>query len=357
VELPLERVDLEAIKERYDAFWRRELPGRPLLAITCPRDDAEPPAFRVPDTVEGRWTDIDYQVSRALWRARNTAYFGEAFPMFMPNIGPDSFTAFLGGELTFLDDQTSWVRPFVDDLAGYTPVLDRSNRWWRHMCALMDAACEAAPGHFLVGIPDMHGGGDSLAAARHPDRLALDLYDKPDEVKRIMPRLTRIYLDVFEEYYRATSRVQEGSTTWLFAYSRGRYMALQNDFSGLISPRMFAEFFLPEVAELAAHADNSIYHLDGPSALGNLPLLLGVEELDGIQWVPGAGAGPMSRWVEVCRQVLEGGKCLHIWCGPDEVDHMLSSLPHEGLLLQVGCGNEGQARELLRRVEARFGRE
>ncbi len=355
MEQPLERAEMERVKEFFDAYWQREVPGRPLVGITAPLDDAEERGFPVPETPAGKMTDVGYQRNEAVWRARNTLYLGEAFPMALPNIGPDSFTAYLGGELEFVNEYTSWIRPFVDDLEDYAPAFDRDNRWWRHMCELIDALCEAAPGNFLVGIPDLHGGGDALAAMRHPDRLALDLYDKPAEVKRIMSALTEIYKEIFDAYEERISRVQEGCTTWLRAYSRGTYTALQNDFSGLVSPEMFVEFFLPDVQQMARYLDNSLYHLDGPAALGNLPHLLELEKLDGIQWVPGAGAGTMGEWVEVCRRVLEAGKCLFVGCPSAELLPLLEQLPHEGLCLQTGCGSEGDARRLLARVEEEFG--
>jgi 5-methyltetrahydrofolate--homocysteine methyltransferase len=353
---PLEQIDMEAVRQRFDIYWRRETPEVPLVAITCPRDEQTSRDFDVPPTVDERWTNIEYQCRRALWQARNTYYLGAAFPMAMPNIGPDSFTAYLGGRLEFVDDGTTWIRPFVDDLDEFEPTLDPENHWWRHMGKLIDAMCKAAPGNFMVGVPDLHGGGDSLSAARHPDKLALDLYDKPESVRRVMRRLTDIYKDVLSDYNARIGRVQKGSTTWLRAYSRGTFTALQNDFSGLVSPDMFAEFFLDEIRELAAELDNSIYHLDGPSALGNLPLLLQVEELDGIQWVPGAGAPPMSEWAHVCRQILEGGKCCFIGCGAEHLDGLLSALPHEGLYIGTGCSTEKDGRALERHVAQKFGR-
>ncbi|MGD2175865.1 MAG: hypothetical protein PVJ27_10720 [Candidatus Brocadiaceae bacterium] len=352
---PLERINFGQIKRRFDAYWQREVPGRPLVGISAPRDDRQEPDFPVPDTVEGRWLDVDYQVNRAVWRTGSTAYVGEALPMFMPNLGPDSFAAFLGAELQFLDDGTSWVKPCVEDLTGYAPTFDQENRWWRKMRDLVDAVCEAARGRFLVGIPDLHGGGDALAAIRHPDRLALDLYDSPGEVKRIMRALTDIYRQVFDEYVGRISRVQDGCITWITAYSRGSFTALQNDFSGLISPDMFVEFFLDDIRRLAEYLDHSIYHLDGPIALGNLPHLLELEALDGIQWVPGAGGGRMSEWVDVCRRVLDAGKCLFIGCPPEELEYLLEELPHEGLYVGTGCPTEQEAQKLLARVEARFG--
>jgi len=354
----LDEIGFQLIQERFDAYWRREDTGIPLVAITCPRDDAPAIDFPVPNTAEGRWTDVQYQCRLARRRARITVYLGDAFPMFMPSIGPDSFTAYLGGDLAFLDDTTSWVRPFVEDLADYTPAFDRTNRWWRYMMELIDALCETAQGDFFIGIPDLHGGGDALAAMRHPDRLALDMYDRADDVRRIMGGLTAIYRDVYDEYYARLAGVQSGSTTWIPAYSSGKYTALQNDFSGLISPRMFVDFFRDEVRELAQFLDNSLYHLDGPGALGNLPHLLDIEELDGIQWVPGAGAKPMAQWLDVCRRVLDAGKCLQISAEPQEVTYLLENLPHAGLFICTHCTNETEGRTLWQEVErlARTGR-
>ena len=203
---PLERIDLEGIKQQFDAYWRREAPGGPFVAVTCRRTDAEPPDLPVPETVEERWTRTEYLCNRARWQAENNVYLGVAFPMFLPDIGPDSFSAYLGAELQFLDDATSWVRPCVDRLADYTPVFDRANKWWRHMCELLDALCEVAPGNFLIGVPDLHGGGDALAALRHPDKLALDLYDVPEEVERLMVVLTGIYKQIVDEYSARISR-------------------------------------------------------------------------------------------------------------------------------------------------------
>jgi len=349
----LEEVNFPLIQQRFDAFWQREVPdGRPLIAISAPTKDPRPPDFPVPERLQDRWLDIEYILNRAEHRFQNTVFLGDSIPSFFPNIGPDSFAAYLGGELRFLDEGTSWVVPFVDDLSGYEPVFDRENKWWRFMMELIEAACEVGKGRFLVGIPDMHGGGDALAAVRHPDKLALDLYDRPEHVRRIMLRLTDIYREMYDAYREKTACVQEGTTTWLPAYSRGKYCALQNDFSGLVSPEMFRRFFLDDIRQLAEYLDNAIYHLDGPMALGNLDYLLEIESLDGIQWVPGAAARPMSRWVDVCARVLDAGKCLQISCTPQEVEFLLSELDHRGLFITTHCDSEEQGRHLLKRAEA-----
>lgn len=347
----LSEVNFEDIVQRFEAFWRREPINKPIMYVTAPREKHVKIDFPKVEGIEERWTNIDYILKKIEYHLENTAFLGDAIPWYLPNLGPNSFTAFLGANLRFLSEETSWAEPFVDEVSNYHPNLREDNKWWRTMNTLLDAICETAEGNFLVGVPDIHYGGDSLAAALGARSLIRSLYTKPDEVKRLIRELTNICLRVFNEYYRKISRVQRGSITWIPAYSKGRYFALQDDFSGLVSPKMFEEFFLEEQITLARSLDNSIFHLDGQIALGNLDHLLRVECLDGIQWVPGAGSKPMREWIDVCRKVLSSGKCLVISCSPNEVETMLSRLIFRGLMLCVHCRSEKEAKSVLKIAE------
>lgn len=347
----LDEVDFETIKQRFDAFWEREILDRPLIYITAPKDTPNLWDFPVPESVEEKWTNIDYVLYKVELGFENTLYMGDAIPYYMPNIGPDSFTAFLGGKLVFKDEGTSWAEPFLEDLSGYDPVLREDNNWWKFMCDLIDRVCEVAEGNFLVGIPDLHYGGDSLVATFGAQRIMKSLFREPDEVRRLVEKLADICLNVFNTYYKKISRVQKGSITWIPAYSRGKYFALQDDFSGLVSPKMFREFFLKQQEKISKQLDNSIFHLDGPMALGNLDSLLEIDSLDGIQWVPGAGSKPMSEWLDVCKRIQDAGKCLQVDCEPHEVEFLLSKLKHEGLLLCTFCMSRKEAQNVLKIVE------
>jgi len=348
----LEEVDFETIKQRFDAFWDMEVLDRPLIHVTAPRERHKKMSFAVPESMEERWTNVQYVLNKIESYLENTIFLGDALPWYLPNLGPDSFTAYLGANLVFRSEETSWAQPFLESLSECDPVFNEDNKWWKIMSDLIDAMCEVAKGNFLVGIPDIHYGGDSLVATVGVQRLARHLYHDTQEVKRLIKKLTDICITVFESYYEKISQVQDGSITWIPAYSRGRYLALQDDFSGLVSPKQFEEFFIEQdVERLSRYLDNSFFHLDGPMALGNLDRLLEIDSLDGIQWVPGAGAKPMSEWLEVCARVLNAGKCLQISCEPYEVEFLLSKLKHEGLFLCTSCSTEKEARSILKRVE------
>jgi hypothetical protein len=347
----LEEVDFETIKQRFDAFWDGEVLDRPLICITTPKKRQKSIDFLVPESIIDRWRSLDYVLKKMELYFENTLFLGEAIPWYLPNIGPDSFTSFLGANLSFRSEETSWAEPFLEDLSGYEPVFANDGKWWRFMERLLDAVCEVAEGNFLVGIPDIHYGGDSLVATVGAQRLIRHIFSNPEDVKRLVGRLTEICCAIFDHYYEKISRVQKGSITWIPAYSRGRYFALQDDFSGLVSPRMFEEFFVEEVERLSKYLDNSLYHLDGPLAIGNLDRLLEIDSLDGIQWVPGAGARPMSEWTDLCAKVLDADKCLQIACTPDKVESLLSKLKHGGLFLSTHCSSETEARSVLRIAE------
>ena len=344
-------MDFETIKQRFDAFWEREVLDRPLIYITAPRMKQKKRDFPVPESTDERWTNLEYVLNNIELYFESTLFLGDAIPFYWPNLGPDSFTAFLGANLIFKSEETSWGQPFLEDLSVYEPVLKEDNKWWRIMNNLLDAICEVAEGNFLVAIPDIHYGGDSLIATVGAQKLIRHLFTKPEEVKRLIRKLTDMCCAVFDRYYQKFSRVQKGSITWIPAYSRGKYTFLQDDYSGLVSPKMFDEFFVEQQEILSRHLDNSIFHLDGPKALGNLNRLLKIDSLDGIQWVPGVEHPLVSEWIHVCSKVLNADKCLQIFCEPYEVEFLLSKLKHEGLFLCTHCRTEKEALNVLKIVE------
>ena len=78
---------------------------------------------------------------------------------------------------------------------------------------------------------------------------------------------------------------------------------------------MFEEFCLTDTTECANHVDWTIYHLDGPGALKQLPCLLQIERLDCIQWIQGAGKPLPSQWVDMLKTIQAAGKTVQLFYG------------------------------------------
>ena len=337
--------DWEEARRRIEAWWAGEVLDRPLIQVTAPK----PGERRIPPPADlyQQWLDVDYVVAAAEERMRLTYYGGEALPIFYPNLGPDVFAAYLGCELEF-GPETSWSVPILhdwSDLAGIQ--FDQSNGWWQVTLRLLETAGQALRGACLLGLTDLHGGGDAVAALRGPQVLATDLLDHPEQVKAAMKLVEKVWFPVYGGQLEIIRRYSEGTTTWLGVWSPGKYYPTSCDFICMVSNAMFCEFFLPEILAEIDDLDHSLFHLDGPGALKHLDTLLAIGKLGGIQWVPGANTGSMLRWLPVLHRIQAAGKLLHLTVEPEEVEPLLRELAPEGLCLATSVRSEAEANDLL----------
>ena len=338
---------------RLEAWWDCQVIDRAAIQVTAPRAGVERRPVPEPASLLERWTSVEYALDAALERMRTTFYGGEAFPCYWPNLGPDVFAAYLGCPLEF-GEQTSWSFPIIEDWAEAPALrLDPENRWWKLTLEMTAAAMELAPGRFIVGLTDLHGGVDAVAALRDPQNLALDLIDHPDEVKRAVDDLIPVWFEVYEGLRRLINPRVPGTTTWLPAWTAGRCYAVSCDFICMISPEMFQEFVLKDLLAETQWLDRSVFHLDGPGALKHLDALLAIPGIHAIQWVPGSKVPPepMTRWLPLLQKIQAAGRALHLSVEPEEVEPLLRALRPEGLMLSTSCETEEEARALIRQVE------
>lgn len=338
---------------RLEAWWDCQIVDRAVIQVTSPRDGVERRGIPAPASLVERWTNVEYVLEAAQEKMRTTFYGGDAFPCYWPNLGPDVFAAYLGCPIEF-GEHTSWSVPIVEDWAEAPPLrLHPENPWWRLTLEMISAAMEVAPGRFCVGLTDMHGGVDAVAALRDPQNLAMDLVEHPEEVKRAVDDLIPVWFDAYEGQRRLINPKVPGTTTWLTAWTAGKCYPVSCDFICMISPAMFKEFVLKDLIAETQWLDRSVFHLDGPGALRHLDALLEIPKLHAIQWVPGSKvpAEPMTRWVPLLRKIQDAGRALHLSVTPDEVEPLMRELRPEGLLLQTSCDAEDEARALVRKVE------
>ncbi len=343
--------DADRACERMAAWWEGEVLDRPAFQVRAPRPHPRPAPARHHPRLRDRWMDVQYQVECADVRLANTYWGGEWLPAWHPNLGPDLLAACYGAELAF-GEQTSWSQP-VPEAWPQALELRTDNVYFRTIMEMTRRGLEVGRGRFLVGITDLHPGGDLAAALRGSERFLTDLALEPEEARRLLDMLKPSFYEFFEHQHRILSEGgQRITTTWLPLFCEGRYYPVSEDIACMLSEEMFRKFLLPEIIDEVHWLDRSIFHLDGPEALRHLDALLEIDELDAIQFVCGAGAQPASRWMHVLGRIQEAGKNIHVSIQAKELDRFMENLRPEGVMLAMGAESVEHAEALIADVAA-----
>ncbi|MDD3244168.1 MAG: trimethylamine corrinoid protein 2 [Eubacteriales bacterium] len=344
----------EAIAKRYEEFWARENHDRPILSIRAPK---AVPVCAAPKkqhaTLRERWWDTQYQIEVENAYMQNTFYGCEAFPAYSPNLGPDFFAACFGCELEY-GESTSWAISNMTDAdveAGKKLVMDRGNKYYQKMLEMTAAAVEDGRDKYLVGVTDIHPGADGLVSLRGPQQLCMDTVDHPELLSRGTMEMFEGFRTMYDELYTMTTKYQKGATNWMGIWHPGRWYVTSCDFSCMISPGMYEDFILEELQAELEFLDASVYHLDGPGALKHLDLLLEQPKLKGVQWVYGDGQPTASHWLGTLKKIQDAGKCIQVNVAPGELETMLQSLKPEGVMYNLYCSNEDEARQAVALAE------
>ena len=347
--------DYEKSLQRIEAFWQGELIARPVVQFYLPRPIEEqvplPPSHHA--TSAERWLDTQYQVDLALASCHNQEYLGDTLPVFYPNLGPEVFSALYGCPMHFGDYGTSWTDPVLNDWAQADRlVLDWHHPYLQKLHEMTDALIEAGKGLFITGMTDWHAGGDAIAAFRDPINLAVDMIEHRPEVNRLLARVEADYFKLYEVFYEKLRRAGLPITSWTFLVHEGRYYIPSNDFSIMLSRRMFDEIFLPGIRRECQYYERSIYHLDGPGALRHLDSILAIPELNAVQYVYGAGNEGIHQWMGVYQKIQKAGKGIQVNCRLEEVPLAIQNLDPHGLFLNVeGVLDRDSAQAMLRELE------
>jgi len=348
----LYKEDWENAQRRLVAWWDCQVIDRPAIQVTAPRARPLPAAEPPSATLEEARTVPEVVVAHNEHRFARTSFGGEAFPYIFVNLGPGIASTYLGGNAV-IDENTVWYpasHDTVDEIADLP--FDREGRWWQITTAVTEGCAQAGSGKWLTSITDIGGIADLIANLIGTEKLLFAMHENPEGVKRARDRLLRLWFEVYDACHELLKPHQDGTTPWLGVWSPGKTYSSQCDFAAFLSPEMFREFFLPDLAAQFAFLDHGIYHWDGPDAVVHLDALLELEDLHAIQWVPGAGAPEPIEWVPLLRKVQDAGKGLVLHLQAKDVPRALREFRPEGLLMKTSCTSEEEARDLLRYVEA-----
>ena len=363
--------DWEKAKERLLAWWNHEVIDRCCIAVHAARKTSKLPPF--PDlqlgpwlggleeledqeTIEKWWTDPELNYQRAITWFENSYFGGEALPITYVNWGAMAMAAMFGSPPHF-SKTTVWYPAVIEDWDSWEWTFDaEADPYWRISLAIVNRFMQDADGKYFVGSPELGNGADVLLLLRGMDKLAMDLVTHPEEVKKGVDVISDAWVELMDQVHQMTTEINDGGDVlaWMGLWAPGRIDQIACDFSTIIAPGMFKEFFVPEVLKMGNWCEYGVYHLDGPACIKNmLDTLLEIEQIKAIQFTPGQGSPPPTyteEYIPRYKKILESGRSLYLLTEPHEVEKILAELPPEGLYMRTYVDTEEEADEMLKKV-------
>jgi hypothetical protein len=251
--------------------------------------------------------------------------------------------------------ETTWTEACIIDWDkdADKAVMNRESEYFIAIDNFIRELLKYSKDKFAIGFTDFHAGGDHVAALRDPEILCTDLYDYPEFVKKKLKDSYVEYYKLYEYFYNMTTLEGEPTTSWIPLAVDGRFNVVQNDFSCMISPKMFEEFFMEGLIEECGKLDRSIYHLDGPDAICHLDALLEIKKLNAVQWVCGAGNEGFMRWLFIFKKLQAARKGIYLEININELDDVIANLKPDGLWFRSisGVSTKEEADKVIERIK------
>ncbi|HUV39558.1 MAG TPA: hypothetical protein VMY39_08075, partial [Planctomycetota bacterium] len=304
-----------AVAERFEAWWRNSSPGdRP---IVCAREILRPGARPQPgkDRPRGeRELDPQWQLANVEWTLASHDYPAETLPVACPEFACSLGipAVFVGATLEHRED-TTWVHEMPDVYTRELPAFSTEHPVFRSLASALRLMGERVGDRALLTAPYMLDGLTVLSLLRGAERLCIDLFERPADVRRVTDHLDRVALDAHAAFWQVMSEFGHAQTvTWADIYSPGKVEMLQSDFCVNLSPAMFDEFVMPGLQMWADYFDRGCYHLDGEEQYRFIDRFCGLEGIQSIQWQPGDVNRRPMKYLHYLRDIRSRGRAVWV---------------------------------------------
>jgi len=254
--------DWEKCKDRFNAFWENAIIDRCCFGVVSPRKlpIEVNTKYREAASLKEKWLNPEFRYTNFIYELSKTYYGAEAFPNFWVNLGPGIVSAFVGSPYKLSND-TIWFDcdPMIDDLDKIPEIkFSLDSEMWKATNDITEFFCKKADGNYYVSMTDLGGTLDIVASFRGSQRLLMDLYDYPDEIKSLINAVDDVWINYYEKLQRHSNIYLEGTCGWLPVWCKERSYPIQCDISVMMSPMQFEEFVRPSLEKQSQFLDKCI---------------------------------------------------------------------------------------------------
>ena len=222
------------------------------------------------------------------------------------------------------------------------------NPWRRKYLEFVRVLREHFGEHIPVGLPILRGTSDMVAALRGSERMVYDLYDHPQEFRRLGEACTTLLIELIRAQHVITGPFAGGYVIdALGIWAPERLGRLQEDASALFSPDLYVTHLQPHDRRAAEAFPRSLIHLHS-SSLFLLDQILDVEALGCIQINKDVGEAAIPEMLPAFQRVQARGRSLLVRgkLDLDDLALLRRHLTPNGLYLQTVVETAAEARRL-----------
>jgi hypothetical protein len=228
--------------------------------------------------------------------------------------------------------------------------LDPRSPWRAKYIDFIQALVRRSAGRYPVSHGALIGPVDIAALLRGHTQSVLDLMESPDQMRRLLGRSGDIFCQITEEAWKHIPLWHGGYFDAQYQlWSPAAIVRLQEDASGVLSPRLYREFLQGIDRRVAGRFPSAFMHVHSNSMF-LYDLFLEVEEIRCFQvnYEVGSGGPPMAGMIPAFRKIQSAGRPLLVRGSftPDELRLMVDSLDPRGLYLYIMVASPAEAAAL-----------
>jgi hypothetical protein len=345
--------DYEICRQRVEAWFQGEMIDRAPLRFHRHNAEYDAAVKSNHATQREKWFDTEYQVDSFIDSIKGMRFNAETFPIFCPNLGPNVYAAFHGGDMTF-EDVTSWYHEIIHDYATDLQKIQfsKDNVFYRKILELMNTAFEKCNRQYLVGYTDLHPGLDCALAWRGVSDLCMDLILDTENAQKLFELTEEHFLEVYDEYDRLLKAHGMPSSAWMNLPVNGRMHIPSADFSFMISQEDYIRYGLPILQQEVKTMTHNVFHVDGKGVARHIDVILSVPEVQCIQWVQGmADDYPIMQHLDFIRYVQSRNRGIIVDLAKEDLNEYMEKMSPKNTFLWIATVSEEEEMDIIRRVE------
>ena len=228
--------------------------------------------------------------------------------------------------------------------------LDTESPWFRVYIEFIRALVRRSAGRYPVSHGTLHGPSDIAASLRGHTQNVMDLADSPEEAQRLFWRCGEIFCQITDAAWREIPLYHGGYYDAQYQlWAPGPIIRLQEDASGVLSPRLYEKHLQQVDRMVARRYANTFIHLH-TNSMFLYGLFLEVEEIRAFQvnYELHSGGPDIAGMIPAFRKIQAAGRPLLVRGSftPDELRQLVGALDPRGLYLYIMVESLAEAEAL-----------